>query len=98
MNNAFYQTDGDIIVVLDADTRIFPSFLNHTTGYFRNKKLGWVQTPQWFYDIPEGVPLKDYLAIRYKRIGKILGSIMPFSKRFIIGKNVFGTDPPGQTH
>ena len=93
MNNAFYQTDGDIIVVLDADTRIFPDFLNHTTGYFRNKKLGWVQTPQWFYDIPEGVPLKDYLAIRYNKVGKLLGSIIPFSKRYIIGKNVFGTDP-----
>lgn len=38
MNNAFYLTDGDIIVVLDADTRIFPNFLTHTTGYFRNKK------------------------------------------------------------
>lgn len=93
MNNAFYQTNGDIIVVLDADTRIYPEFLNHTTGYFRNKKMGWVQTPQWFYDIPEGVPLKDYLTIKYKTVGKVLGSIIPFSKKYIIGKNVFATDP-----
>jgi cellulose synthase (UDP-forming) len=93
MNNAFYQTDGDIIVVLDADTRIFPEFLIHTTGYFRNKKLGWVQTPQWFYDIPSGLPLKDYLEIKYHTIGKILGAIIPFSRKYIVGKNVFGTDP-----
>ena len=93
MNNAFYKTDGDIIVVLDADTRIFPDFLNHTTGYFRNKKLAWVQTPQWFFDIPEGLPLKDYLKIKYKAFGKIVGTLTPFSKKIIIGKNIFGTDP-----
>lgn len=93
MNNAFYQTDGDIIVVLDADTRIFPDFLIHTTGYFKNKKMAWVQTPQWFYDIPSGVPLNEYLAIRYKTLGKIAGAVIPFSKKIIIGKNVFGTDP-----
>jgi cellulose synthase (UDP-forming) len=93
MNNAFYQTDGDIIVILDADTRIFPDFLVHTTGYFRNKKMAWVQTPQWFYDIPPGLPLKDYLTIKYKTFGKVLGSVIPFSKKYLVGKNVFGTDP-----
>ncbi len=93
MNNAFYKTDGDIIVVLDADTRMFPNFLTHTTGYFRNKKMGWVQTPQWFYDIPSGVPLNEYLEIQYGIVGKVFGTIIPFSKKFTVGKNVFGTDP-----
>ena len=93
MNNAFYQTNGDIIVILDADTRIFPNFLVHTTGYFKNKKMSWVQTPQWFYDIPTGIPLKNYLEIQYGTIGKIVGAITPFSKKFIIGQNVFATDP-----
>ncbi len=93
MNNAFHQTDGDLIVVLDADTRIFPDFLNHTTGYFRNKNMGWIQTPQWFYDIPEGLPLNEYFEIKYKGFGKFLGKIIPFSKKYIVGKNVFGTDP-----
>ncbi len=93
MNNAFHQTDGDLIVILDADTRIFPDFLNHTTGYFRNKKMGWIQTPQWFYDIPEGLPLNEYLQIKYKTFGKVLGTLIPFSKKYIVGKNIFGTDP-----
>ena len=93
MNNAFYQTDGDFIVVLDADTRIFPDFLKHTTGYFRNKKMGWVQTPQWFYDIPAGVPFNEYLEIKYGKFGKIAGKLIPFSKKYLVGKNVFGTDP-----
>jgi cellulose synthase (UDP-forming) len=93
MNNAFYQTDGDLIVILDADTRIFPGFLEHTTGYFRHKKMGWIQTPQWFYDIPPGVPLDDYLHIKYGITGKIIGKIIPFSHKYLVGKNVFGTDP-----
>ena len=93
MNNAFYQTDGDIVVVLDADTRIFPEFLQNTTGYFRNKKMAWVQTPQWFYDIPPGVPLNEYLQTKYGIIGKLAGKIIPFSHKYLVGKNVFGTDP-----
>ncbi len=93
MNNAFYKTDGDIIVILDADTRIFPDFLKNTTGYFRNKKMAWVQTPQWFYDIPPGVPLNEYLETKYGIIGKITGKIIPFSSKYLVGKNVFGTDP-----
>jgi cellulose synthase (UDP-forming) len=93
MNNAFYQTDGDLIVILDADTRVFPKFLEHTTGYFRHKKMAWIQTPQWFYDIPPGVPLDEYLHIKYGIAGKILGKIIPFSHKYLVGKNVFGTDP-----
>jgi len=93
LNNAFYKTDGDIIVILDADTRVFPDFLKNTTGYFRNKKMAWVQTPQWFYDLPPGVPFDEYLTIKYGYAGKIMGKIIPFSHKYLIGKNVFGTDP-----
>jgi cellulose synthase (UDP-forming) len=93
MNNAFYKSSGDIIVVLDADTRIFPKFLEHTTGYFRNKKMAWVQTPQWFYDIPPGVPLNEFLEVKLGKFGKVLAWIIPFSSKKIVGKNVFGTDP-----
>jgi len=53
LNNAFMQTKGDLIVILDADTRPFENFLVNTTGYFQNKKLAWAQTPQWFYDLTE---------------------------------------------
>jgi len=93
MNNAFYKTDGDIIVVLDADTRVFPDFLVHTTGYFMNEKMAWVQTPQWFYDIPSGLPLNEYLKVQYGVFGKVAGLIIPFSKKINVGKNVFGADP-----
>ena len=73
LRNGIEQSKGDIVVILDADTRVFPNFLNHTIGYFRNKKVAWVQTPQWFYDIPR----PKYVLIKNERnILKKLKKIM----------------------
>ncbi len=49
LKNGLERTNGDIFVILDADTRPLSHLLLNTTGYFRNQKLAWVQTPQWFY-------------------------------------------------
>ena len=40
-------------MICDADTRLFPDFLLNTLGYFCDARVAWVQTPHWFYDIPE---------------------------------------------
>ena len=58
MRNAMEKTSGDFIVICDADTRIFPTFLVNNLGYFRDPKVAWVQTPQWFFDLPEGKNLR----------------------------------------
>lgn len=60
--NALFETCGDFIVICDADTQLFPGFLTNTLGYFRDPKVSWVQTPHWFYDIPEGEPWADWIA------------------------------------
>ncbi|WP_420209319.1 glycosyltransferase [Candidatus Electronema sp. JC] len=57
--NAMEQTSGDFIVICDADTRPLPALLEHTLGYFRDPAVAWVQTPHWYYDLPEGRPLPD---------------------------------------
>ena len=48
LRNALANSSGDFIVICDADTRPFPNFLLETMGYFRDPKMAWVQTPQWF--------------------------------------------------
>ncbi|GAJ63170.1 glycosyltransferase [Edwardsiella piscicida] len=48
LRNGIEQTDGDFIVICDADTRVFPTLLTHTLGYFCDPNVAWVQTPQWF--------------------------------------------------
>ncbi|MGV6839164.1 MAG: glycosyltransferase family 2 protein [Planktomarina sp.] len=52
LKHAMLCTDGDFIVIADADTRFFPTFLENTLGYFHDPKTAWVQTPHWFYDLP----------------------------------------------
>lgn len=93
LNNAFWQTNGDLLVILDADTRVFPDFLVHLTGYFRDQKMAWVQSPQWFYDITDGEKLNEWLTDKIPYIGKAIATIIPFSSRISVGKNIFGTDP-----
>jgi len=59
LRNAMELTGGDFIVICDADTRPFPGLLENTLGYFRDPEVAWVQTPQWFFDLPAGQTLKD---------------------------------------
>ena len=94
IRNAMEQTGGDFIVISDADTRVFPTILENTLGYFRDPDVAWVQTPQWFYDIPEGKPLPIFL----KKYTGVLGYwIGRFIVRIIgpvtIGKDPFVNDP-----
>jgi cellulose synthase (UDP-forming) len=93
LNNAFWQSSGDFIVIVDADTRLFPGFLKHLTGYFRDEKMAWVQSPQWFYDIPQGTTLSNFLKEKLPKTGSFIAACIPFSKKTTIGENIFGTDP-----
>ena len=89
LRNAMEQTHGDFLVICDADTRPFPTLLEHTLGYFRDPKMAWVQTPQWFYDLPEGERLPDRLQRRMGGFGRALGR----GVERIIGPVSFGSDP-----
>ena len=57
INSALFQTKGEFILILDADQLPAPEILDETLGYFADPKVALVQTPQWFYNVPEG----DYL-------------------------------------
>ncbi|MEL7420187.1 MAG: glycosyltransferase [Cyanobacteria bacterium J06555_3] len=50
LNNALRQTHGELVVVFDADFVPTTNFLERTVGFFRNEKIGLVQTPQSFYN------------------------------------------------
>lgn len=94
LRNAMEQTSGDFIVICDADTRLFPTFLEHTLGYFRDADVAWVQTPQWFYDIPEGQSLDQWLGRRLGRAGRALGrGVQRLVGKVRIGEDPFVNDP-----
>ncbi|HEX8966847.1 MAG TPA: glycosyltransferase, partial [Chloroflexota bacterium] len=50
LNAALARTDGEFIVVLDADTVPQPDFLDRTLGYFVDERVALVQLPQEFYN------------------------------------------------
>lgn len=94
LKNGLEHTDGDLFVILDADTRPFASFLENTTGYFKNKKVAWVQTPQWFYDTTVPVPLshtiKKKLKLRNRHLVRLTDR---FFGKIKTGDDIFGNDP-----
>lgn len=89
LRNAMEHTQGDFIVICDADTRLFPTFLQSTLGYFRDPDVAWVQTPQWFYDIPEGQSLPQWLDRHYGLPGRWLGQ----AAQRLVGRVRVGEDP-----
>jgi cellulose synthase (UDP-forming) len=94
LKNALEHTDGDIFVILDADTRPFPEFLINTTGYFRKRKVAWVQTPQWFYDTTEAEKLSELIKVKFNISGKYTTCIVDllFGK-IKINEDIYGNDP-----
>ena len=50
LNQAITKTDGQLIVVFDADFIPTKNFLTRTVGFFQDDKIALVQTPQSFYN------------------------------------------------
>jgi len=50
LNNALHHTDGELIVVFDADFIPTKNFLSRTVGFFIDEQVALVQTPQSFYN------------------------------------------------
>ncbi|HZZ85150.1 MAG TPA: glycosyltransferase [Anaeromyxobacteraceae bacterium] len=91
LRNGLEQTDGDLVVICDADTRPLPGLLADTLGHFRDPSVAWVQTPQWFYDVDPGTPLPEWLAraARLGRPGRLIGRML----EAVIGPVAVGADP-----
>ncbi|MCC5811234.1 MAG: glycosyltransferase [Ectothiorhodospiraceae bacterium] len=51
LNNALLHSKAEIIALFDADHAPHTRFLVETLGYFRNRNLAFVQTPQEFYNL-----------------------------------------------
>jgi cellulose synthase (UDP-forming) len=65
INHATALTNGELIVVFDADFIPTKNFLTRTVGFFQNSEIALVQTPQSFYNhdpIARNLGLENVLA------------------------------------
>jgi cellulose synthase (UDP-forming) len=65
LNNALMQTSGELLLVLDADQVPLPAILDRVVGYFDDDRVAFVQTPQWFYNVPSGDPFGSEAPLFY---------------------------------
>ena len=84
LNNALFQTEGEFLLILDADQIPDPAILDRTLGYFRDEKVAFVQTPQTFYNVPPGDPFGSQASLFY---GPIMRAKDGWNAAFFCGSN-----------
>lgn len=84
LNNALLNTDGEFMLILDADQIPLPEILDRTLGYFRDEKMALVQTPQYFVNVPEEDPLGSQAPLFY---GPIQQGKDGWNSAFFCGSN-----------
>lgn len=77
-NNAFLQTDGDVIATFDADHVPRPDFLERTLGFFRDPRVALVQVPQQYHNLDSVQHRVSWRARRmYSEQDAFFGLVMP---------------------
>ncbi len=97
LNHALPQTNGELIVVFDADFVPTKNFLIRTVGFFQDEKIALVQTPQSFYNIDpiaRNLGLENVLApeeeVFYRQIQPIrdaAGSVVCSGTSFVVRRS-----------
>ncbi|HWP68352.1 MAG TPA: cellulose synthase catalytic subunit, partial [Rectinemataceae bacterium] len=65
VNNALVETSGEFVLILDSDQIPAPGILRKTLGFFADEKVAFVQTPQYFYNLPPGDPFGNEASLFY---------------------------------
>lgn len=65
LNNALFQTDGEYLLILDADQIPDPSILERTLGWFTDPQVALVQTPQYFVNVTDADPMGSQAPLFY---------------------------------
>jgi cellulose synthase (UDP-forming) len=65
LNNALFVTEGEFLLILDADQIPDPAILDRTLGYFEDDRVALVQTPQFFTNVSDADPLGSQAPLFY---------------------------------
>jgi cellulose synthase (UDP-forming) len=84
LNNALLSTEGEFLLILDADQVPLPAILDRTLGWFQDGQMALVQTPQWFVNVPDDDPLGSQAPLFY---GPIQQGKDGWNSAFFCGSN-----------
>jgi cellulose synthase (UDP-forming) len=87
INAALQLTTEDFILVLDPDHIPFPNFLEHTLGFFRDKKVGFVQVSQAYYNQYRSFTARGAAEQTYTFYGPTQMGLYGFGCNVAIGAN-----------
>ena len=97
LNHAIAHTNGDLIVVFDADFVPTRNFLTRTVGFFQDEQVALIQTPQSFYNpdpIARNLGLENVLTpeeeVFYRQIQPIrdaAGSVTCAGTSFVVRRS-----------
>lgn len=88
INNALKQTRGELVAIFDADMVPHPDFLEKTYFYFENKKVGFVQTPQYYNNADKNLVTRGAWDQQEYFFGPLLQGKDNTNSTFICGTNV----------
>jgi tetratricopeptide (TPR) repeat protein/cellulose synthase/poly-beta-1,6-N-acetylglucosamine synthase-like glycosyltransferase len=71
LNHAFAETDGEFIIIFDADHVPDRHFITRLIGYFADEKLAFVQTPHAFYNFESFQARLNHEAAQYWEEGQL---------------------------
>lgn len=101
LNHALKNTDGELIVVFDADFIPTRNFLQRTVGFFQKRNIALVQTPQSFYNgdpIARNLNLETVLTpeeeVFYRQIQPIkdgAGSVVCAGTSFVVRREALNS-------
>ena len=87
INAALKLTNEDFILVMDPDHIPFPNFLDHTLGFFKDEKVGFVQVCQAYYNQYRSFTAKGAAEQTYAFYGPVQMSMYGYGCSVAIGAN-----------
>lgn len=82
MNHALDVTDGEFIIVFDADHIAKRNFITRLIGYFADDKLAFIQTPHFYYNFENYQASVDYRKQFYWEEGQLFYNIVQPGKNY----------------
>ncbi len=76
INHALDLTDGEFIIILDADHVPQRNFISRTIGYFADERMGFVQTPHSYYNFDNFMSKLTYRGGLYWEEGELFYNVI----------------------